>query len=233
MKKFHKGGAGGSTRFKCCTLLLLGPEGEGWPGGWLPSPHPTLNFVCLFQSDVWLRVNWRRKKTFFLNNIQITTTITSIIQYQNEPVQWHKGQGKGHPYDSFEGSTKEGGWAVQGPLSIAGHFSEERLNFTFSLLIFAVLNLTWLKWKEQPRIWWVGNTSFHSSRIATYHLRFYNSQIVPKPQNLPLQAHFLETEGPLAPAAANSFLNKKKNTIAKPGTGQCKALNKHLSSFWA
>ena len=26
------------------TLLLLGPEGEGWPGGWLPLPHPTLNY---------------------------------------------------------------------------------------------------------------------------------------------------------------------------------------------
>ena len=92
----------------------------------------------------------------------------------------------------------------------------------FSLLIFAVLNLTWLKWKEQPRIWWVGNTSFHSPRIATYHLRFYNSQIVPKPQNLPLQAHFLETEGPLAPAAANSFLNKKRTQLLNLGQASVK-----------
>ena len=64
--------------------------------------------------------------------------------------------------------------------------------------------------------------SFHSSRIATYHLRFYNSQIVPKPQNLPLQAHFLENEGPLAPAAANSFLNKKRTQLLNLGQASVK-----------
>ena len=54
-----------------------------------------------------------------------------MTQYQRQPVEWHKGQGESHPDNSFEGSSKKGRGAVQGPLSIVGHFSKERLNLTF------------------------------------------------------------------------------------------------------
>ena len=158
--------------------------------------------------------------------------MTNMTKYQSQPVQWHKGQGKSHPYDSFEGSSKEGGWAVQGPLSIVGHFSEERLNLIFSSKIFTVLNPTWLKWKEQPRIWWVGNTSFHSSRIATYQLRFTTAKLC---QNLKVchNRHIFWKLKTLSLQQLQIQFQIKKNTIAKPETGQCKAVNKHLAFFGA
>ena len=32
-----------SPQISSTILLLLGPEGEEWPDGWLPWHHPTLN----------------------------------------------------------------------------------------------------------------------------------------------------------------------------------------------